>query len=89
MTGALTTLIQGYDKIIAAVKQSDFLLLLAVRLYLAPVFIIAGFNKLQFANPDAGFFGALTPDPNVVNWFGNADWGLGLPAPWLMALLFT
>jgi uncharacterized membrane protein YphA (DoxX/SURF4 family) len=25
----------------------------------------------------------------VVQWFGNADWGLGLPLPWLMASLAT
>ena len=26
---------------------------------------------------------------DVVSWFGNAEWGLGLPMPWLMALLAT
>lgn len=24
---------------------------------------------------------------STVNWFGNPDWGLGLPLPWLMAFL--
>ena len=26
---------------------------------------------------------------STVNWFGNPDWGLGLPFPWLMAFLAT
>ena len=37
---------------------------------------MAGTNKL------AGF-------ENTVAWFGNADWGLGLPAPMLLAFLAT
>ena len=58
----------------AALGQVDFLGPLALRLYLAPVFWVAGMNKVS------GF-------DNVVAWFGNPDWGLGLPAPALMALL--
>jgi uncharacterized membrane protein YphA (DoxX/SURF4 family) len=54
----------------------DFLGPLALRLYLVPVFWVAGNNKL------AGI-------DNVINWFGNTDWGLGLPAPALMAWLAT
>ncbi len=52
----------------------DFLAPLALRLYLFPVFWFAGTNKLQD-------FSA------VVEWFGNSDWGLGLPFPLLMASL--
>jgi uncharacterized membrane protein YphA (DoxX/SURF4 family) len=26
---------------------------------------------------------------DTVEWFGNSDWGLGLPFPWLMAFLAT
>jgi putative oxidoreductase len=44
------------------------------RLYLAPVLMQAGYNKL------VGF-------ENTVAWFGNADWGLGLPMPAVMASL--
>lgn len=54
----------------------EFLVLLALRLYLASVFWVAGSNKL------AGF-------DSVVEWFGNPDWGLGLPFPALMAALAT
>lgn len=49
---------------------------LALRLYLAPIFWMAGTNKLNAFD-------------NTVDWFGNSDWGLGLPFPWLMALLAT
>lgn len=49
---------------------------LLLRLYLAPVMIQAGWNKYQ------GFEG-------IVDWFGNADYGLGLPFPMVMAFLAT
>lgn len=49
---------------------------LALRLYLAPIFWMAGMNKLNAFD-------------NTVDWFGNPDWGLGLPLPWLMAFLAT
>ena len=59
-----------------ATRQVDFLAPLALRLYLAPVFWVAGTNKMN------GF-------EDVVSWFGNAEWGLGLPMPWLMAFMAT
>jgi putative oxidoreductase len=49
---------------------------LLLRLYLAPVMIQAGWNKYQ------GFSG-------IVDWFGNADYGLGLPFPLVLAFLAT
>ena len=60
-----------------ATRAVDFLAPLALRLYLAPVFWVAGTNKLDGLMPSAG----------TVAWFGNPDWGLGLPFPWLMAFL--
>ena len=57
-------------------KQLDFLGPVALRLYLAPILLAAGFHKLH------GF-------ENVVSWFGNEEWGLGLPFPELMAFLAT
>ena len=59
-----------------ATRKVDFLGPLALRLYLVPVFWVAGMNKVN------GF-------SNVVQWFGNPDWGLGLPFPTLMAGLAT
>jgi len=55
-------------------KAVDFLGPLALRLYLVPVFWAAGTNKLSGMD-------------NVIAWFGNPDWGLGLPFPTLMAWL--
>jgi putative oxidoreductase len=57
-------------------QKLDFLLPLLLRLYLAPVFWVAGMNKV------AGIEG-------VIQWFGNSDWGLGLPFPELLAWLAT
>ena len=69
-------LLNKLQDILDATRQVDFLAPLALRLYLAPVFWFAGTNKMN------GF-------EDVVSWFGNAEWGLGLPMPWLMALLAT
>ena len=55
-------------------RAVDWLGPLALRLYLVPIFWMAGTTKL------AGF-------ENTVAWFGNPDWGLGLPFPFLMATL--
>ncbi len=62
---------QGY---LNSTRAVDFLGPLALRLYLAPVFWVAGTNKLDGMD-------------NVIAWFGNSDWGLGLPFPTLMAWL--
>ena len=58
------------------IEKLDFLPLLALRLYLAPVFWVAGMNKLSDID-------------SVALWFGNSDWGLGLPFPELLAWLAT
>lgn len=47
---------------------------LALRVYLAPVLMQAGYNKLSHFDDTAA-------------WFGNPDWGLGLPFPELMTAL--
>jgi uncharacterized membrane protein YphA (DoxX/SURF4 family) len=57
-------------------KKIDFLAPLALRLYLVPIFWMAGTTKLS------GF-------DATVQWMGNPDWGLGLPFPLLMAFLAT
>ncbi len=59
-----------------ATRVVDGLAPLLLRLYLAPIFWMAGTKKL--ANFDS-----------TVAWFGNADWGLGLPFPELLAFLAT
>ncbi|PCI60795.1 MAG: quinol oxidase [Gammaproteobacteria bacterium] len=60
---------------------------LMLRVYLAPVFIIAGYNKLGLPDPDITGLTSLLANPNIVEWFGNAEWGLGLPFPALLANL--
>lgn len=53
-------------------RKVDFVAPLLLRLYLIPIFWMAGTQKL-------GHF------QDTVEWFGNPDWGLGLPFPLLMA----
>jgi uncharacterized membrane protein YphA (DoxX/SURF4 family) len=55
-----------------AARRLDFIGPLLLRLYLVPVFWMAGMHKL--ADIDA-----------TAAWFGNPDWGLGLPFPELLA----
>ena len=55
-------------------KRLNFLAPLLLRIFLAPIFIIAGYGK-------------LTNLESTAEYFGNPDWGLGMPAPMLMALL--
>ncbi len=68
-------------------KPFDFTASLLIRIFLAPIFIKAGYGKLQLGAENVGFFERFTADPNVVAWFGNPDWGLGLPAPEFMAFM--
>ncbi len=65
-----------HDGLFGSLQKFDGLGPLALRLYLVPVFWVAGTNKLS------GF-------DSVVEWFGNTEWGLGLPLPTLMAFLAT
>lgn len=55
-------------------RRLDFLAPLALRLYLAPIFWMAGSNKIMHME-------------STIEWFGNSEWGLGLPFPTLMAWL--
>jgi len=55
-----------------ACRRLDFLGPLLLRLYLVPVFWMAGMHKLTDIDATAA-------------WFGNPDWGLGLPFPELLA----
>lgn len=53
---------------------------LAFRLYLANIFWMASNNKWNPFDPES----SLQP---TIDWFGNADWGLGLPFPELLGSL--
>lgn len=74
-----------YQQLLRCSQQSEFVLLLAVRLLLAPVMAVAGYSKLGWNNPDLMGIAQALADPAVVHWFGNQEWGLGLPAPMLLA----
>lgn len=52
----------------------DFLAPLLLRLYLAPVLWMAGAKK-------------FTHFSETADWFGNAEFGLGLPAPYVLVFL--
>ena len=59
-----------------ATRGLDFLAPLALRLFLAPVMFSAGYNKAMSFE-------------STVSWFGNTEWGLGLPFPVLLAFMAT
>lgn len=67
---------QGLNKTTAL----DFLAPLALRLYLVPVFWMAANSKWNPFDKDSSL-------DSVIDWFGNSEWGLGLPYPELMAYL--
>jgi uncharacterized membrane protein YphA (DoxX/SURF4 family) len=60
------------QSILNAARAFDFLGPLALRLYLVPVLWMGGTSKL----------GSME---DTIAWFGNPDWGLGLPFPAIMA----
>ncbi len=68
------------QNVLDKLRAFDFLGPLALRLYLAPVFWIAANNKW---NP----FDSESSLASVIDWFGNKEWGLGLPFPEVMAYL--
>ena len=76
-----------YQSFLSGLKHFDGIPALLIRLYLAPVFIMAGFSKTQLLNEEVTGFSAFLADPNIIAWFGNSDWGLGLPFPALLANL--
>jgi putative oxidoreductase len=65
-----------YRKIATGITYLDFLGPMALRLYLVPVFWMSGMQKWQHM-------------PDTIAWFGNPDWGLGLPYPMIMAYMAT
>jgi len=80
-----------FQNLLDKFRALDFLAPLALRLYLVPIFWMGGTMKLNNAGLDclSGVNGPcdFTPKQDIIDWFGNADWGLGLPFPELMAWL--
>lgn len=80
-SGLMALVIERAPAIVRLVRRAcdrarylDFLAPLLLRLYLAPVFWMAGTKK--FANFS-----------DTADWFGNSEWGLGLPMPYLLVFL--
>ncbi|MBE1302074.1 MAG: DoxX family membrane protein [Alteromonadaceae bacterium] len=65
---------QTLHQLLDKTRIAEGLAPLFLRLYLAPIMIQAGWNKMSHFNDTAA-------------WFGNPDWGLGLPMPEVMASL--
>ena len=65
-------ILNRFQDLLDGFRSLDFLAPLAMRLYLVPVFWMAGTNKLGDME-------------STIAWFGNPEWGLGLPMPALMA----
>lgn len=74
MTSPAPVVLRAYRSWVATLPTLSGVASLLLRLYLAPVLFSAGFNKWQSFE-------------DTVAWFGNPDWGLGLPFPEVMAFL--
>lgn len=72
----MNALVAFVDRLLQATRHLDFLTPLALRLYLAPIFLDSGWRKLSDIDATAA-------------WFGNPVWGLGLPLPYLQAWMVT
>ncbi|MBT7951310.1 MAG: DoxX family protein [Gammaproteobacteria bacterium] len=78
---AIVTLANTAQDILDKVRNSaDLIGSLLLRAYLVPVFWLAANNKWNPFDKDSSL------DP-IIEWFGNAEWGLGLPLPALNAYM--
>jgi len=77
MQKQLAPAVDLYYAALNKLRHLDGLAPLALRLYLGPIFVFAGWKK-------------ITGIEDTIAWFGNPQWGLGLPFPellgWLAAL---
>ncbi len=83
----MSLLLKMYQNFLGKLSNFDGIPALLLRFYLAPVFIMAGFSKTQMLDPNITGLASFMADPNIIAWFGNSDWGLGLPFPALLANL--
>ncbi len=68
----MKSIVDSYVRLLSGLRYAEGLAPLALRLYLGPIFILAGWKKL------------ISMDDTIA-WFANPDWGLGLPLPELLA----
>jgi putative oxidoreductase len=85
------SILNFFQKLLDRTRALDFLAPLALRLYLVPVFWMAGSKKLNNAGLDCLSAASgpcdFAPRQDIIDWFGNSEWGLGLPSPELLAYL--
>lgn len=74
MTGLVSGFARFQEAIFSRFSYIDGLAPLALRLYLVPIFWMAGTQKISGIE-------------NTIEWFGNPEFGLGLPFPTLLAYL--
>jgi putative oxidoreductase len=72
MIVAINLMNRAQDFLDKAIETIGFIAPLLLRLYLVPIFWMAGTKKIATID-------------STIEWFGNPDWGLGLPFPTLMA----
>lgn len=76
-----------YEKIKKKLPLFNGIPALLLRLYLAPIFIMAGYSKMNLSSDETFGFSSVFATQDIIQWFGNNEWGLGLPLPELLANL--
>ena len=72
----MTGFLNCLQNLLDRTRVIDFIAPLALRLYLVPILWMAGTKKWNSME-------------STIDWFGNPDWGLGLPFPAVMAYAAT
>jgi len=72
MTAIISLINWAQDLLEKILEAVGFIGPLLLRLYLVPIFWMAGTKKISSME-------------STIEWFGNPDWGLGLPFPTLLA----
>jgi uncharacterized membrane protein YphA (DoxX/SURF4 family) len=87
----MISILNFFQHLLDKTRTLDFLAPLALRIYLVPVFWMAGTKKMNNAGLDclSDIKGPcdFTPRQDIIDWFGNVEWGLGLPFPEILAYL--
>ena len=84
--GAIVNILNRAQDLLNHVRFIDFTGPVLLRIYLVPVFFFAGSNKWD-PFVEGGTLNPVEGLKDIAAWFGNPDWGLGLPAPLLMAIM--
>jgi len=69
----MSLLLKMYQNFLSKLSNFDGIPALLLRLYLAPIFIMAGYSKTQMLDPNVTGLASFMADPNIIAWFGNSD----------------